>query len=165
VWRLVRVPSALPLSALHAIMQVALGWEDRHLHQWRVGDVYYGPDPEDDDVEDETEALLSDVAPEDSVLHYEYDFGDGWEHLVEVLSVQPYDGTVPPIAVIDGARAVPPEDCGGPSGYEHLLDALANPEDLDHEDAVLAFGDSLDPDFFDRNLLNRRLEAFWRLPG
>lgn len=163
MWRLLRVPSAIPLSVLHAILQVALGWEDCHLHEWRIGDTYYGPDfGEDEDVQDETAVMLADVAPADSVLHYAYDLGDGWEHLVEVLAVEPYDATVAPVAVLDGARAVPPEDCGGPTGYEHLLDALADPEDLDHEDAVLNYGDSLDPEFFDPALVNRRLEGLWR---
>jgi hypothetical protein len=163
VWRLVRVPSAVPLSVLHAIVQVAMGWEDRHLYEWRVGDTYYGPDDEEeDDVEPDSSVTLAEVAPPDSVLHYTYDLGDGWEHLVEVVAVEPYDGTVPPVAVLDGARAAPPEDCGGPHGYEDLLSALDNPTDLDHEDAVTAFGDSIDPEAFDRGLINRRLEGFWR---
>lgn len=163
VWRLVRVPSVVSLSVLHSILQVALGWEDRHLHEWRVGDAYYGPGQEDGgDDEDDSAVTLADVAGADSVLHYEYDLGGGWEHLVEVVSVEPYDATVAPVAVLDGARAVPPEDTGGPSGYEALLAALANPEDLDHDDAVAAFGDSLDPEAFDRLLVNHRLETFWR---
>lgn len=156
IWRLIRVPSLIPLSALHSILQVALGWEDRHLHEWRVGDDYY-------DDEDDNEVILADVAPPDSVLRYEYDMGDSWEHLIEVVAVKPYDATVPPIAVLDGARAAPPEDCGGTRGYADLLAALENPSDLDHDDFVMAYGDVLDPEVFDRGLINRRLEAFWRL--
>lgn len=155
VWRLLRVPSVVPLSALHSIVQVAMGWENRHLHEWRVGDDYY-----DDD--DDADVILADVAPVDSVLHYTYDFGDGWEHLVEVVTVDPYDATFPPILVLDGARAAPPEDCGGPSGYEALLSAMDNPSDLEHEELSLAYGDILDPEAFDRGLINRRLEMFWR---
>ena len=156
MWRLVRIPSAVPLSALHSIVQVAMGWQDYHLHEWQIGDDYY------DDESGEDEVILADVAPADSSFRYTYDLGDGWEHLVEVVSVDPYDGTVPPVAVLDGARAAPPEDSGGPPGYEALLAALANPEDLDHEDAVAAFGDFLDPEAFDRAEINRRLEPFWR---
>lgn len=133
-----------------------MGWEDRHLHEWRVGDDYFD-DEEDDGI------ILADVAPADSVLHYQYDMGDSWEHLVEVVSIQPYEGTVAPIAVLDGARSAPPEDCGGPRGYADLLAALENPSDLDHEDFLTAYGDSLDPEAFDRGLINRRLEAFWRV--
>lgn len=166
VWRLIRVPSALNLAVLHAIVQVAMGWEDRHLHEWRIGDTTYSGGEEDwgEEAEDESSVLLGDVAPADSVLRYDYDLGDGWEHVIEVMSVQPYDGTVPPVEVLDGDRSAPPEDCGGPTGYEHLLDALADPDDPEHEDLVQTVGDRFDPGYFDRRLVNRLLESFWR-PG
>ena len=167
VWRLLRVPSAVSLAVLHAVVQVAMGWENLHLHEWRVGDnTYTGGDEEDwgEEAGDESEVVLGEVAPADSVLHYDYDLGDGWEHLVEVVTVEPYDATVPPLAVLDGARSAPPEDCGGPSGYEHLLDALADPDDPEHEEMVEAFGDAFDPEEFDRARVNRLLESFWR-PG
>ena len=81
VWRLLRVPSAVRLSALHAVLQVAMGWEDRHLHQWRVGDdVYASADEEDwgEDLVDEATAVLGEIAGVDSVFRYDYDLGDGW---------------------------------------------------------------------------------------
>lgn len=149
------MPSAVPLSVLHAIVQVALGWEDRHLHEWRIGDRYF-------DGDDDSDVLLSEVAPAEAALHYAYDMGDGWEHLLEVVSIEPYDAAVAPVAVLDGARAAPPEDCGGPGGYADLLAALANPSDLDHDEFEAAYGDRLDPEAFDRLLVNRRLEMFWR---
>ena len=166
VWRLLRVPSAVTLSALHAVLQISFGWEDRHLHEWRVGGVTYGTAGEEDwgeDFADETAAVLGVVAPDDAVLHYDYDMGDGWEHLVEVVEVVPFDATTPPLAVLDGARSAPPEDSGGPLGYEHLLDALADPADEEHDDAVEWLGDSFDPEAFDRLAINRRLEPLWRL--
>lgn len=165
VWRLLRVPSAIPLSALHAVVQVAMGWEDRHLHQWRVGDDVYASAGEEDwgeGLADEAGAVLGQIAGVDSVLRYDYDLGDGWEHLVEVVAIEVYDGTVPPVAVLDGARSAPLEDSGGPEGYEHLLDALNDPADEDHEELVALVGDGFDPDDFDRVKINRRLEVFWR---
>jgi hypothetical protein len=168
VWRLVRVPSAATLSVVHGVLQVALGWEDRHLHEWRIEGVSYGPPDEEDwgdELEDEASVTLAGVAPLDSSFSYEYDLGDGWEHLVEVVSVESYDGRVRPVEVLDGARAVPPEDCGGPTGYEHLLDALADPDDEEHEELTLVFGDSLDPQHFDRQAINRLLEGYWRPAG
>ena len=167
VWRLIRVPSAVPLSTLHGVLQVALGWEDRHMHEWRAGDAVYGPPDEEDwgdELADEASAVLGEVAGPDDVLRYDYDLSDGWEHLVEVVAVQPYDGSVPPVEVLDGARAVPPEDCGGPSGYEHLVDALADPDDPEHDELREAIGDAFDPHWFDRAAVNRRLELLWR-PG
>lgn len=165
VWRRLRVPSALPLSTVHAVVQLAMGWTDSHLHEWRVGDVTYGlPDEEDwgEELADESEALLAQVAPVDSVLHYDYDFGDGWEHLVEVVAVEPFDPKLPPLACLDGAGTCPPEDSGGPIGYEHLLDALADPADAEHEEATEWLGEGFDPEAFDLTATNQRLEAFWR---
>ncbi len=165
VWRLVRVPSAITLSALHAVLQLAMGWEDRHLHQWRVGDdVYASADEEDwgEDLADEAAAVLGEIAGVDSVFRYDYDLGDGWEHLVEVVAVEVYDGTVPPVAVLDGARSAPLEDSGGPAGYEHLLDALDDPADEDHDELVALVGDGFDAERFNRVEVNRQLEALWR---
>lgn len=165
VWRLIRVPSAVTLSALHAIVQVAMGWENRHLHEWRIGDeVFTGDDEEDwgEDTADESTVVLAEVAPADSVLHYDYDLGDGWEHLVEVVAVEPYDASVPPLEVMDGARSAPPEDSGGPHGYEHFVDAMTDPDDPEHEELVEVFGDAFDPESFDRQRVNRLLEPFWR---
>jgi hypothetical protein len=51
------------------------------------------------------------------------DFGDGWEHDVEVVGA----GADRP-GCVDGAGACPPEDCGGPGGHQRLLDAVAAPE-------------------------------------
>lgn len=157
VWRILRVPSATPLSLLHTMVQVAMGWEDRHMHEWRVGDDFVGPD------EGEGSVILGEIAGPDDTLRYYYDLSEGWEHLVEVVAVEPYDGTVPPVAVLAGARAAPPEDCGGPAGYEHLLDALRDPDDAEHDEVFELIGDSFDPEFFDPGVVNRRLEALWRL--
>lgn len=155
----------MPLSTLHGIVQIAMGWEDRHLHEWQIGDDAYGPDDPDadEDLIDEATVTLAEVAPTEALLSYVYDMGDWWEHAVEVMGIDAFDGTERPVEVLDGARACPPEDCGGPSGYADLLAALDHPEDLDHDDAVVAYGDILDPEVFDRALANARLEALWRV--
>jgi hypothetical protein len=165
IWRQVRVPSVVTLGVLHPILQIAMGWEDRHLHEWRVDDVIYGPPDEEDwgdDLADETSVLLGEVAPADASLTYVYDLGDEWQHLVEVTDVERYDARVPPVACLGGARACPPEDIGGPSGYEHLLDALTDPDDSQHDEMVELLGDSWHPDDFDPARVDRALEALWR---
>ncbi len=165
VWRRLRVPSTVTLSALHGILQVAFGWQDCHLHEWRAGERTFGPPEEEswgDQLEDESAAVLGEVAGADCVLHYDYDFGDGWEHIVEVLAVAPYDASQPPLAMLDGARAAPPEDSGGPIGYEHLLDVLADEDDPEHDDMLEWVGDAFDPEELDRAGVNRRLESLWR---
>ncbi|MDQ2754232.1 MAG: plasmid pRiA4b ORF-3 family protein [Actinomycetota bacterium] len=165
VWRVVRVPSSVPLSVLHHVVQIAMGWQDSHLHEWHIDEVDYGPPDEEswgDELLDESATLLADVAPSDSAFRYDYDFGDGWEHLVEVESVDPYDATVVPLVCLDGARACPPEDCGGPIGYEHLLDALTDPDDPEHEELTLWVGEGWNPAELDLQSTNNRLTELWR---
>ncbi len=166
VWRELRVPSVIPLSVLHHVLQAAFAWQDAHLHEWGIGDVTYGPSDEPswgEELADESETTLAAVAPLDSSFMYRYDFGDGWEHLVEVLEIEAYDGTVEPVFCLDGARAAPPDDSGGPWGYEHLLDALADPDDPEHEEITEWVGQDFDPDQFDRAEINRVLETLWRI--
>ncbi len=165
VWRRIRVPSALALSTVHAIVQLAMGWEDKHLHEWRAGDVTYGLSDEDswgEELADESGAILGEVAPLEAALHYDYDLSEGWEHLVEVVAVEAWNADVPPVALLDGARACPPEDCGGPEGYEHLIDALTDPDDAEHDEVVLWLGDHFDPAELDLALVNRRLAELWQ---
>ena len=76
---------------------------------------------------------------------YEYDFGDGWEHDVAVLG---YEGTTRAPRCLDGAGACPPEDCGGVSGYEGLLEAVADPAAADAE-LLEWVGGSFDSERFD----------------
>ena len=60
---------------------------------------------------------------------------------------------------LDGARACPPEDCGGIPGYERLLAALADPKDPEHDELVEWAPDGFDPEAFDLVAANRRLRG------
>ncbi|MCH9035149.1 MAG: plasmid pRiA4b ORF-3 family protein [Planctomycetes bacterium] len=55
---------------------------------------------------------------------YVYDFGDNWQHLVEVKDVLklPEEFTR---RLLGGARACPPEDCGGTMGYDECCEAVS----------------------------------------
>ena len=58
IWRRLLVPSDLNLAQLHDVLQVAMGWQDGHLHEFSAGGRRFGPqDPDDqfmaDDVGDE----------------------------------------------------------------------------------------------------------------
>ena len=85
VVRVIDVPAGVTLGELHGLLQAALGWTDSHLHQFTADGMHYGvPDPDWDDLEvqDEAKARLGDLPAR---FEYLYDFGDGWEHDVEVL--------------------------------------------------------------------------------
>lgn len=64
--------------------------------------------------------------------------------------------------LLDGARACPPEDCGGSGGYEHLLEVLDDPSDEEHADMLAWVGGSYDPNAFDLDELNAALELYDR---
>src|SRR5262245_43966429 len=121
IWRGLCVPADATLGDLHEVLQVAFGWQDCHLHQFDVYGIRFGmPDTEDELFSvDENAAPLGAVARGGSTFLYEYDFGDGWEHDVKVEWVVERGDEL--IVCTGGARACPPEDCGGVSGYAHLL--------------------------------------------
>ena len=60
-------------------------------------------------------------------------------------------------ATIDGKRACPPEDCGGPWSYPDFLDALQNPRHERHEERLDWIGDGFDPEAFDLEAANKQL--------
>ncbi len=48
IWRRLQVPGDVRLSRLHAILQAAMGWEDRHLHNFEIaGQSYEAPDQDE----------------------------------------------------------------------------------------------------------------------
>src|SRR5690349_5823888 len=128
VVRVIDLPAEVTLGELHELFQAALGWTNSHLHQFTADGVRYGvPDPDWDDlqVQDEAAVRLRDLPTR---FAYLYDFGDGWEHDVEVLG----RGAETP-GCVEGTGGCPPEDCGGPPGYEHLRAVLADPGHEEHD--------------------------------
>ena len=164
IWRRLLVLGGVRLDRLHEIFQVAMAWTNSHLHEFRVGDTRYGePDSEFDegDVRDERRVRLCEVAPRvnDSFV-YEYDFGDGWEHLVVVEKILGPTETVANLPVcLAGARACPPEDCGGVPGYESFLEAIRDPEHQEHDAMLEWVGGSFNPQAFDLEKVNRLLHG------
>jgi hypothetical protein len=127
VWRRIVVPGSTTLAKLHDILQVAMGWEDYHLHQFTIAGKRYG-NREHDEGElgfiDERRHTLQSLFPEKGVrFRYQYDFGDGWEHTLVVEKIVPIgQGGHRPVCVA-GAHACPPEDVGGIGGYAEYLAA------------------------------------------
>ena len=142
IWRLLELRSGLRLDEVHAVLQIAMGWEDSHLHlftdqlpyernstparTWRDADsIDEGLDGELETAVTLGKVLTSATGP----LFYEYDFGDSWMHLVELIEVIPQDADAPLATVIRGERRCPLEDSGGMHGYAEKLAILADPQD------------------------------------
>jgi hypothetical protein len=165
IWRRIEVPASVTLRTLHDIIQRVMGWQDSHMHLFDIDGVRYGfGDNEwDDDEQDDSEARLGDVVPKsDVVFRYSYDFGDGWEHTIRVEQIRRDvpEGDVP--RLLGGARACPPEDCGGVSGYYDLLDAIADPEHEEHESMLEWLGGGYDPEEYDNAEHDRALAPLRR---
>jgi hypothetical protein len=160
IWRTVAVPALTTLAQLHRILQLAMGWTNSHMHQFVVGEEQFGrPDPDRmRDVKDERKVRLAEVlrAAGDTLV-YENDFGDGWRHDGSMEKVMRPDGRIYP-AVLDGARACPPEDIGGFFGYEEFLEAIRDVKRERHEELLEWIGGAFDPEAFKLDAVNRRLQ-------
>lgn len=106
---------------------------------------------------DEHAAPLGAITREGSMFVYRYDFGDDWEHEITVESITEPDREPLRSECLDGARACPPEDCGGTSGYENLLRVLSDPRNDEHADMRRWVGRAFDPERFEREKINKKL--------
>ena len=123
IWRRVLVASTTTIADFHAIIQIAMGWEDLHLHHFRIYGKAYGVyrDGGMTFADNPRHVVLADfrLRAGERFL-YEYDMGDGWQHdiwLERVLSPTPTQRY--PVCSAGGDDC-PPEDCDGPSGYQDL---------------------------------------------
>jgi len=170
IWRQIETPD-VTLAELHELIQTAMGWTNSHLHQFEIDGGRYvdewllQDDFDDNDAMGYSGVWLSDFINPDQPtlsLRYEYDFGDGWEHSVELEQVKSAAPGVRYPRCTAGARACPPEDVGGIYGYAQCIAALADPEHEEHEQYLEWVG-RYDPAAFD---LNRTTRALRRgLPG
>jgi hypothetical protein len=161
VWRRIQVPQRYSFWDLHVAIQDAMGWQDYHLHEFRVLDLKTGrmvrigiPDDEFPDERPTMPGWEVRVTPYFDHLHvmaatYVYDFGDDWEHIVVYEGTEPADPSLTYPRCVSGARACPPEDSGGTHGYLEFLEAISDPNHPEHEDVVRWSGGSFDPDKFD----------------
>ena len=168
IWRRVVVRADMRLDRLPRVIQIAMGWLDCHLHQFRVGRVYYGlPDPGFDDFGEEMlnekQYTVTDLAPAvKAQFIYEDDFGDSWQHAVVVEKVLPPDANFKHPVCLGGANACPPEDCGGSHGYAEFVDAMADPKHEHHEEMMEWIGGAWYPTRFSLEAANaglKRLKA------
>jgi hypothetical protein len=164
IWRRLVVSAEVTLDVLHDILQAAFGWTNSHLHDFQVGDVRFGTADAEEEllVVDEAAAPIGAVAREGTVFLYRYDYGDDWKHSITVESVSE-PGPDPAVGeCLAGARACPPEDCGGPPGYEDLLRVLADPTDAEYRDVKTWVGPRFDPERFDLDKVNKKLGTIAR---
>ena len=108
------------------------------------------------------EAVLGEVLTRKGArLGYNYDFGDDWWlAIISEGRAQAEPGMRYPRCVA-GERAGPPEDCGGPPGFDGLLEARRNPKSRDARELLEWVGPDWNPDAFDVGQMNKALAALF----
>jgi Plasmid pRiA4b ORF-3-like protein len=156
VWRRLELASDLFLDELHEIVQAAFGWTDSHLHRFGCGPAYYSAETEyylcpfsidegDEGVPEEQVRLDEVLVDVGDTLFYAYDFGDNWQHTIQLEAALARDASAPRAICTGGRGPGPAEDCGGIGGYALLL-AATDPGHPDHAAARAEYADLYGPD-------------------
>jgi hypothetical protein len=177
IWRRLLVRSDTSIADLHHLIQLAFGWTDAHLHRFVIygkaygiayaGGISFTNNP--------GQVRLADFCfrPNGRFL-YEYDFHDLWWHDIRLEQILAFDPTQTYPVCIGGARAAPPEDCGGPQAFlalrqhfsivriaERLLAIVEHDEDVDDPQAELnLLRYWLGVERFDRRVINRQFRQY-----
>ncbi|MEW6685392.1 MAG: plasmid pRiA4b ORF-3 family protein [Candidatus Edwardsbacteria bacterium] len=159
IWRRIQVPETYNFWELHVAIQDAMGWYDCHLHEFNIEHPETGeeiaigiPDEEGWDYKklltDWEENIANYFSLENKRAKYTYDFGDNWEHTIELekILVREKDKKYP--VCMDGKRACPPEDVGSIPGYEEFIEIIKDPEHEQYEEMLKWVGGKFDPEHF-----------------
>lgn len=186
VWRRIAIPINDTFRKLHRVIQIAFGWKDYHLHDFYI----YGESTSDisinhlgyhkdgyepivklvcdeeafdypyDDLEMklETGIKLSEYMP--AKAKYVYDFGDNWQHYIEVEKViEDYDKNY--CVCLEGKGNTPPEDAGGEYGYGEFLEIISDKNHPEYEN-MLGWGTSQGYEDFDIDNVNKKIKSRYK---
>lgn len=176
IWRRLLVRSDSTIADLHHTLQIAMGWEDAHLHQFIIRGKRYGISWLGGMVfsDNAHQVQLNDLRLRvNERFLYEYDFYDQWHHEIRLEKPLPFDpAKIYPVCT-GGARAAPPEDCGGPWAYlalkqkynawyiaQRILEIFEAESVGEYREELKIFQYWLKADKFDRRSVNRRLKQY-----
>ena len=127
---------------------------------------YGDPDPDFDAhevIDERGKRLVALVTEVGFVFGYTYDFGDGWEHDIELTSIGIRQPGIEYPRVVDGGRACPPEDVGGPDGYADFLTVIRGRRSRRRTELLEWAGGDFDPEEFNLDATNEAM-AITRSP-
>jgi yecA family protein len=133
IWRRVQVPDNFTLDRFHDVIQLTMGWTDYHFHEFVIDHHTYCPPDEDREMDeffdhDERRYVLRDLRSELAEdCRYVYDYSDEWVHIITLEKTLPLTGGEVWPVLLAGKRACPPEDIGGISAFQAIIDILGKP--------------------------------------
>jgi len=163
IWRRILIPTDYNFWDLHVAIQDSMGWLDCHLHYFefegkgkkkgeRIGI------PDFTGSEDLIEIFPGWEIPVLTYFRdlgikadYFYDYGDSWNHTVQLEAYFFKDKMVKYPMCIDGERACPPEDCGGVPGYSEMITTLSNSKNDNYDESRAWVGNGWNSESFDKN--------------
>jgi hypothetical protein len=168
VIRRVEVPVAIRLDDLHFVLQIAIGWQNCHPFEFRVGAAAWGlldrDDPASSPLAAET-ATLADLLALADTFRYDYVYGEDWGHTVVLEGRAPLNPAVAYPRLVSAQGRCPPADIGGPMGYETFLRAIADPAHLHHEGMIEWDDPDFDPDVVDEAAIRASLANLGKYLG
>lgn len=164
IWRRILVKSSVSLFELHHTIQIAMGWENYHLFEFKVDNYRIGEPNDDFDMEmgsrviDARNIKVSEILPGTQKFLYEYDFGDAWLHEITIEGTKPIEKDAQYPFCLEGEMNAPPEDCGGIPGFYDLLGILKNKKHPQYKDMLEWLGGTFDPLDFNQKEVNLSLK-------
>jgi hypothetical protein len=164
IWRKVLVPASVKFFDLHHIIQISMGWKNSHLFEFQVGDYkigYIDPNEAFEDTADAGEVTLDLLLMKEGFMFtYLYDFGDYWQHTIEVEKILEKEiDKVYPVCT-GGQLACPPEGSGGIHGFYENLEILKDPKHPEYKEVKRWLGRGYDPEKFNIDKVNKELPKF-----
>ena len=169
VFRTLLVDSNVSFYELHHIIQITMGWFNYHLFNFRYHDYYLELPNEEDEmykdfsrfqkVDPRTITLKEFFISLKSKIIYTYDFGDSWDHEIQLQKILSADASINLPCCIKGKYACPPEDCGSIPGYYNIIEIMKNRKHPEYKEYVEWLGGvPYDEEEFDIQFVNEELE-------
>ncbi len=169
IWRRVLVDKCITFESLHQIIQVAMGWDGSHLYEFDINgntiavpDFEFDPEDSEEYLDSRMTRMESIITQEKQKFIYLYDFGDNWEHGIQVEKKLPLDPKLTYPVCIDGALNCPPEDIGGIYAFYEILKAVNDENHPDHEEMIEYIDEDYDPEYFDLDDINEYMSITFK---
>lgn len=173
VWRKLMLQKNITFEEFHQIIQLVMGWENRHEYRFlvrdqnllsKIGQVEKIKN-QNLSVLNKAQLCLSDYfSDQQKSLVYVYDLENEWVHTVHLENtIENHDC---PLEILGGQGACPPENSGGIWAYQRVKEFVKNPEKPEwHEVMWEMFGHLLEEDFdpndFDLELVQQKLMKWY----